>query len=180
MQEKLENASSAIFFMGQQVFASFLILVHLLPCPFFSHKSSEVGGFTISHSRLHFQPWGLTFEQHYNYTTGRLLLELHFFAQCIIEINMFNARFITNFRFSFFILVDEVTKIMLRKGPFKYYVIKIVGGWGWPNAYVSLHTGWVGLARCLRNQKIFFKLLKNRFSENTKLIKASRKVAWKL
>ena len=51
---------------------------------FFSHKSSEVGGFTISHSRLHFQPWGLTFEQHYNYTTGRLLLELHFFAQCII------------------------------------------------------------------------------------------------
>ena len=22
-----------------------------------------------------------------------------------------------------------------------------------PNAYVSLHGGWVGLARCLRNQK---------------------------
>ena len=55
---------------------------------FFSHKSSEVGGFTISHSRLHFQPWGLTFEQHYNYTTGRLLLELHFCAQCIIDINI--------------------------------------------------------------------------------------------
>ena len=39
------------------------------------------------------------------------------------------------------------------QGPFKYYVSKIVGGWGMPNAYVFLHGGWVGLARCLRNKK---------------------------
>ena len=39
------------------------------------------------------------------------------------------------------------------KGPFKYYVSKIVGGWGWPNDYVCLHSGWVGVAKCLRNQK---------------------------
>ena len=39
------------------------------------------------------------------------------------------------------------------QGPFKYYVSKKVGGWGMPNAYVFLHGGWVGLARCLRNQK---------------------------
>ena len=26
----------------------------------------------------------------------------------------------------------------LDKGPFKYYVSKIVGGWAWPNAYVFL------------------------------------------
>ena len=41
----------------------------------------------------------------------------------------------------------------LCKGPFKYYVSKIVGGWGWPNDYVCLHSGWVGVAKCLRNQK---------------------------
>ena len=41
----------------------------------------------------------------------------------------------------------------LRKGPFKYYVSKKVSGWGMPNAYIFLHGGWVGLARCLRNQK---------------------------
>ena len=40
------------------------------------------------------------------------------------------------------------------KGPFKYYVIKKVGGYVRPNAYVCLHSGWVGVARCLRNQKI--------------------------
>ena len=28
-----------------------------------------------------------------------------------------------------------------------------MGGWGMPNAYVFLRGGWVGLARCLRNQK---------------------------
>ena len=28
-----------------------------------------------------------------------------------------------------------------------------MGGWGWPNAYVCLHVGWVGVAKCLRNQK---------------------------
>ena len=39
------------------------------------------------------------------------------------------------------------------KGPFKYYVIKKVGGWARPNTYVCLHGGWVGLARCLSNQK---------------------------
>ena len=39
------------------------------------------------------------------------------------------------------------------KGPFIYYVIKKVGGWVWPNAYVFLQGGWVGLAKCLRNQK---------------------------
>ena len=39
------------------------------------------------------------------------------------------------------------------KGPFKYYVSKKVGGWGMPNAYVFLHGGWVGLARCLRNKR---------------------------
>ena len=41
----------------------------------------------------------------------------------------------------------------LHKGPFKYYVSKIVGGWGWPNAYVCLRGGWVGVERYLRNQK---------------------------
>ena len=39
------------------------------------------------------------------------------------------------------------------KGPFKYYVSKIVGGWVWPNAYVCLHGGLVGLVKCLPNQK---------------------------
>ena len=28
-----------------------------------------------------------------------------------------------------------------------------MGGWVWPNAYVCLHSGWVGLVKCLRNQK---------------------------
>ena len=35
----------------------------------------------------------------------------------------------------------------------RYYVSKKVGGWGWPNAYVCLQGGWVGLAKCLRNHK---------------------------
>ena len=39
------------------------------------------------------------------------------------------------------------------KGPFKYYVIKKVGGWVRPNAYVCLQGGWVGVAKCLRNHK---------------------------
>ena len=38
------------------------------------------------------------------------------------------------------------------KGPFKYYVIKKVGGWVWPNAYVSLQVGWVGVGKYLRNE----------------------------
>ena len=41
-----------------------------------------------------------------------------------------------------------------RKGPFKYYVIKKVGGWVRPNAYVFLQGGWVGVAKCLRNNII--------------------------
>ena len=44
------------------------------------------------------------------------------------------------------------------KGPFKYYVSKIVGGWVRSNAYVCLHGGWVGLAKCLRNQKNHWKM----------------------
>ena len=39
------------------------------------------------------------------------------------------------------------------KGPFKYYVSKRVGGWVRPYAYVFLHGGWVGSAKCLRNKK---------------------------
>ena len=39
------------------------------------------------------------------------------------------------------------------KGPFKYYVIKKVGGWVRPNAYVCLQGEWVGLAKRLRNSK---------------------------
>ena len=35
-------------------------------------------------------------------------------------------------------------KWSLGKGPFKYYVSKKVGGWGWPNAYVCLQGVWVG------------------------------------
>ena len=42
---------------------------------------------------------------------------------------------------------------VLPKGPFKYYVIKKVGGWGRQNAYVCLQGGWVGVAKCLRNHK---------------------------
>ena len=41
----------------------------------------------------------------------------------------------------------------LPKGPFIYYVIKKVGGWGYPNAYVCLQGGWVGVAKCLHNHK---------------------------
>ena len=41
---------------------------------------------------------------------------------------------------------------IINKGPFKYYVSKIVGGWVWPIAYVCLHGGWVGEARFLHNQ----------------------------
>ena len=39
------------------------------------------------------------------------------------------------------------------KGPFIYYVIKKVGGWVRPNAYVCLQGGWVGVAKCLHNYK---------------------------
>ena len=35
-------------------------------------------------------------------------------------------------------------KNRLFKGPFKYYLIKKVGGWVRPNAYVCLQGGWVG------------------------------------
>ena len=58
----------------------------------------------------------------------------------------------------------------MRKGPFKYYVSKIVGGWVWPNAYVCLHSGWVGKIRFLRNQKITEKQITRKFqrSENLK------------
>ena len=37
------------------------------------------------------------------------------------------------------------------------------GGWVRQNAYVCLHGGWVGVARCLRNQKITKKLFSNYF-----------------
>ena len=57
------------------------------------------------------------------------------------------SAFLRNFLDFIIITVD------LHKGPFKYYVSKKVGGWGMLNAYVFLHGGWVGLARCLRNQK---------------------------
>ena len=45
-----------------------------------------------------------------------------------------------------------------------------MGGWGWPNDYVCLHSGWVGVAKCLRN----LKELKNGYPENTELIKAPK------
>ena len=37
------------------------------------------------------------------------------------------------------------------------------GGWVRQNAYVCLHGGWVGVARCLRNQKMTKKLFSNFF-----------------
>ena len=40
-----------------------------------------------------------------------------------------------------------------------------MGGWVWPNAYVCLHSGWVGLVKCLCND-FFFKSLKYGFPEN--------------
>ena len=68
--------------------------------------------------------------------------------------------FLTNENFILYHSVDVIWDKLIRgcatnlhKGPFKYYVCKKVGGWGMPNAYVFLHGGWVGLARCLRNQK---------------------------
>ena len=48
---------------------------------------------------------------------------------------------------------QKIVAFLTLMGPFKYYVNKIVGGWGWPNAYVCLHGGWVGVERYLRNQK---------------------------
>ena len=48
----------------------------------------------------------------------------------------------------------------VHKGPFKYYVIKIVGGWVWPNTYVCLHGGWVW-----QDAYVIKKLLKKIFSE---------------
>ena len=55
------------------------------------------------------------------------------------------------FFLSFFRVIYKISDFDM--GPFKYYVSKIVGGWVWPNDYVCLHGGWVGLARCLRNKK---------------------------
>ena len=52
------------------------------------------------------------------------------------------------------------------RGPFKYYVIEKVGGWVKPNAYVCLHGGWVGVVRCLRNQKITEKIILRFFFVN--------------
>ena len=52
------------------------------------------------------------------------------------------------------------------KGSFICYVIKKVGGWVWPNAYVCLQGGWVGLAKCLRNHKNQWKM---DFQKNTNL-----------
>ena len=48
--------------------------------------------------------------------------------------------------------VDKIQR-KHRKGPFIYYVIKKVGGWVRPNAYVCLQGGWVGVAKCLRKYK---------------------------
>ena len=45
------------------------------------------------------------------------------------------------------------------KGPFKYYVIKKVGGWARPNTYVCLHGGWVGMGKCIRNKKSSEKMI---------------------
>ena len=45
-----------------------------------------------------------------------------------------------------------------------------MGGWVRPNDYVCLHSGWVGVAKCLRN----LKELKNGYPENTELIKAPK------
>ena len=44
--------------------------------------------------------------------------------------------------------ICDLKKINMHKGPFKYYVSKEVGGWGWPNADVSCQGGWVGAAKC--------------------------------
>ena len=49
---------------------------------------------------------------------------------------------------------------ILHKGPFKYYVIKKVGGWVRSNAYVCLQGGWVGLAKCLHNHEILLSSIK--------------------
>ena len=40
------------------------------------------------------------------------------------------------------------------KGPFKYYVSKEVGGWGWPNADVCWQGGWMGVTKCWCEKKI--------------------------
>ena len=55
------------------------------------------------------------------------------------------------------IIIYYYLRAILSKGPFKYYVIKKVGGWVRPNAYVCLQGGWVGVAKCLRNHKNFLK-----------------------
>ena len=67
-----------------------------------------------------------------------------------------------------FIFFRQYTPMLLyvAKGPFKYYVIKKVGGWVWQNAYVCLQGGWVGVAKCLRNFKNPWKMV---FLEKTKL-----------
>ena len=48
-----------------------------------------------------------------------------------------------------------------------------MGGWVSPNTYVCLHGGWVGVARCLRNQKITEEIS----SENEHLENEKRKNA---
>ena len=49
-----------------------------------------------------------------------------------------------------------MAKEQFYKGPFKYYVIQKVGGWVRPNTYDCLQGGWVGVAKCLRNQKNYW------------------------
>ena len=56
--------------------------------------------------------------------------------------------------------------VYFTQGPFKYYVIKKVGGWVRPKTYVCLHSGWVGVASCLRNQKIAKKNSSKKSLEN--------------
>ena len=45
-------------------------------------------------------------------------------------------------------------KLEAYKGPFKYYVIKRLGGWGEANDYDWLQGGWLGSAVWLHNHTI--------------------------
>ena len=73
---------------------------------------------------------------------------------------VFSLDFIIKHSYLYKKLKKNDTNVDMHKGPFKYYVIKKVGGWGWPNTYVCLQGGWVGVAKCLRNYKKFLKKTK--------------------